>query len=124
MVSLFPTQPQVVDVTAQTYTDLDHALMERFEDMAEIKDIAEYGMSQGVSGFIYSTELAEFYDKHEEDIEDVLDGCDIRLHDLVNDQEFYTIQELKEKSVWFVVECHCQTRVNAEYDKQSDNWDS
>ena len=62
------------------------------------------------------TRLAEFYDKHEEDIEDILDGCDIRLHDLVDDQEFYTIQELKEKSVWFVVEDYCQSRVNALYD--------
>lgn len=121
MVTLFPTKPEVVDVKAETlpeftYTALQLALMERFEDMAEVHDIAEYGMSQGISGFIYSTELAEFYDKHEEDIEDILDGCDIRLHDLVDDQEFYTIQELKEKSVWFVVEDYCQSRVNALYD--------
>jgi hypothetical protein len=34
------------------------ALAERFDDMDECKDVAEYGCSAGVSGFIYSTELA------------------------------------------------------------------
>ena len=120
MITLFPYKPQVVDVKAETlpeftYTALQLALMERFEDMAEVRDIAEYGMSQGIGGFIYSTELAEFYDKHAEDIETILDSCDIRLHDLVDDQEFYTIQEVKEKSVWFVVEDYCQM-VYATYD--------
>ena len=33
------------------------ALAERFDDMDEIKDVAEYGCAAGVSDFIYSAEL-------------------------------------------------------------------
>ena len=87
---------------------LTEALNARFDgDTAEMLDVAKYGCIAGVSGFIYSTELAEFYDEHEDDIEHVLDMHDVRLHDLVKDDEFYTIQELKEQAVWFVVEDYC-----------------
>ena len=44
------------------------ALAERFDDMDEIKDVAEYGCQAGVSDFIYSSELAEFFDKYEDEI--------------------------------------------------------
>ena len=50
------------------------ALAERFDDMDEIKDVAEYGCSAGVSDFIYSSELCEFFDKYEDEIEDELDA--------------------------------------------------
>ena len=91
-------------------TALNDALDRRFDDMAEIMDVAKYGCAAGVSGFIYSTELCEFFNEHEADIEDVLDLMDVKLHDLVSDPEYYSFQELKEKAVWFVVENYCQER--------------
>ena len=91
-------------------TALNDALDRRFDDMAEIMDVAKYGCAAGVSGFIYSTELCEFFNEHETDIENVLDYMDVKLHDLVSDPEYYAFQELKEKAVWFVVENYCQER--------------
>ena len=80
------------------------ALEERFDDIEEVKDITRHGMSGGFSGFIYSSELHEFYDKYEDDIEDYLEYMEVKLHDLVDTNEFYSIQELKEKSIWCCVE--------------------
>ena len=94
-------------------TALSNALDRRFDDMAEIMDVAKYGCAAGVSDFIYSTELSEFFDEHESDIEDVLDVMDVKPHDLVSDPEYYSFQELKEKAVWFVVEEYCQSRALA-----------
>jgi hypothetical protein len=94
-------------------TTLHDALTARFDDIDEIKDVANYGCSAGVSGFIYSTELAKFYDNYEDDIEDELDNIGLKLHDLVDTDEFYTMQELKEKSVWCVVELWCQAQLDA-----------
>ena len=90
-------------------TALSDALSARFTDADEIKDVAYYGCIAGVSGFIYSTELAEFFDEHESDIEDVLDMCDVQLNQLVKDTSEWTFQEMKEAAVWFVVEQHCQS---------------
>lgn len=89
------------------------ALAERFDDMDEIKDVAEYGCSAGVSGFIYSSELAEFFDKYEDEIENELDAYGLTYTDLVDTTEFWTMQECKEKAVWFVVEMYCNQRVDA-----------
>ena len=82
-------------------------LQERFEGVEgtdELRDITRHGMSGGVSGFIYSSELADLYDKYEDEIEQWLDDCGHMLHDLVDTNHFYTMQELKEKSIWFFVE--------------------
>ena len=89
------------------------ALAERFDDMDEIKDVAEYGCAVGVSDFIYSTELAEFFDKYEDEIECELDSYGLKYDDLLDTSEFYTMQELKEKAVWSIVELYCQQRVEA-----------
>lgn len=93
-------------------TALTDALDERFTDLDEIKDVATYGCIGGVSGFIYSTELCEFYDEYEGEIEDILDQLDVKLHELVDPDEFYSIQELKEKAVWFAVEHYCHQRLD------------
>tara|TARA_A100001035_G_scaffold220634_1_gene180714 strand:- start:5982 stop:6275 length:294 start_codon:yes stop_codon:yes gene_type:complete len=89
------------------------ALAERFDDMDEIKDVAEYGCAAGVSDFIYSTELAEFFDKYEDEIESELDVYGLKYEDLLDTSEFYTMQELKEKAVWCIVEMYCHQRVDA-----------
>ena len=90
---------------------LTDALDARFTDLDECKDVANYGCIGGVSGFIYSTELAEFFDKHEDDIEDTLQHLLIALHDLIDIDEYYSIQDIKEKAVWVIVEDYCQSRV-------------
>ena len=89
------------------------ALAERFDDMDEIKDVAEYGCAAGFSDFIYSSELCEFFDKYEDEIESELDGLGIKYEDLVDSSEFYTMQDIKENAVWTIVEMYCNQRVDA-----------
>ena len=48
--------------------DLTDALKERFDDLSEVNDVATHGCISGVSGFIYHTECAEFFDAHEDSI--------------------------------------------------------
>ena len=85
---------------------LDSALAARFTDLDEIKDVANYGCAGGVSGFIYSTELAVFFDEHEDEIENIMDDYGITYQDLV--PEAQTMQQYKEAAVWFIVESYCQ----------------
>ena len=89
---------------------MHQALTERFDDADEIKDVARYGCAGGVSGFIYSTELAEFFDAYEEQIEDIMDMAGITDQDLV--PEAQTMQQYKEAAVWFAVEDYCQMALN------------
>ena len=90
--------------------DMGDYLCSRFDDPAEIKDVANYGCSGGVSGFIYSTELAEFFDHYEDQIENVMYDFDITYQDLVPNAQ--TMQQYKEAAVWFVVEDYCQQALN------------
>ena len=92
------------------------ALAERFDDMDEIKDVAEYGCGGGCSDFMYSSDLAEFFDKYEDEIETELDSLGLTYADLVDTTDFWTLQECKEKAVWCVVEMYCQQRVDAALD--------
>ena len=89
-------------------TALIDALNERFTDADEIKDVATHGCSGGVGGFIYSSELYDFFHKHEKDIEDWLEEYGTDYNQLVLDCQ--TLQQLREAAVWFVVETYCQAR--------------
>ena len=93
--------------TMQTFDILGHEF-----DMDALNDIATHGCAAGVSGFIYSSELADVYDKHEDDIWNYLDEYAFDLGkesgirmviDLISD-DYYTMQEIKEKAVWMFVE--------------------
>lgn len=95
-------------------TKLNDALAQRFTDLDEIKDVAQHGCSGGVSGFIYSSELFDFFNEHEDEIEDALNDAGLKLTDLVSDPESWTFQEVREKAVWFVVEEYCQTVANSQ----------
>ena len=83
-------------------------------DLDQLADITNHGMSGGVSGFIYSSELAHIFDNHEDDIFDLLDtyaddlgfksGMNMIINSLTEDDEFYTMQDIKEAAVWMYVE--------------------
>ena len=83
------------------------ALEERFDDLDECRDVAQYGCEMGVNGFIYYWETREFFFKHEVEIEDYLDGIygDSLLEDLSKSNG--TITELINAMVWIVVRDHC-----------------
>ena len=95
------------------YTErLTAALADRFTDEDEIIDVANYGCSGGVSGFIYYNQTNEFFDDFEDDIEDVCFDIlgDDYLSDLAANEN--SIQGLKNKMVWFTVQQYCSRLVD------------
>ena len=91
---------------------LDDTLRARFDDRDEMKDINQYGIQGGFSDFIYSTELYEFFERFESEIEDYMHDLGINLNSLVEDKDNWTYQELREKSVWSVVELWIDSKLH------------
>ena len=94
------------------YTEaLTAALNDRFDDIDEIRDIATHGCEGGVSGFIYYKDTREFFEKYEDDIEDVcydILGNDF-LQQLAKDET--CILGLINAMVWFTVQAYCQNKL-------------
>jgi hypothetical protein len=81
-------------------------------DADQIRDIANHGMSGGVSGFIYYGELKELWNEYSNDIEDYLFNLDYSLKELVDDCA--GIDQLITKMIWVVVEHYAQLIVEGE----------
>ncbi len=62
---------------------LKAVLDERFTDIDEVRDITNHGMAAGWGGFIYSSELYDFFEKYEDEIDDYLYENDITLKSLI-----------------------------------------
>ena len=104
--------------STQVHTHMTIAPVQTFDilgnefDMDALNDIATHGCAAGVSGFIYSSELHDVFEKYEEEICDFLDdhaycvGNKSGLQMVIDtiDAESYTLQDLKEKAVWLFVE--------------------
>lgn len=100
--------------TATTSTTFE--ILGREFELDELNDIATHGMAQGVSGFIYSTDLHNTFEANEETIFSYLDehafdtGEQSGLHIVINavtkrnNDAFYTMQDVKEMAVWLFVE--------------------
>ena len=95
-----------------TTTRLNQFLADRFTDKDEMRDIVNHGMASGFSGFIYSSELRDLWDEHENDWEEMIDDLDIHFADLVDDVNRWTMQEYIEKAIWSVVECYCCSQLD------------
>ena len=91
---------------------LTDALDERFTDLDEVKDVANYGCAAGVGGFIYYNETLDFFSKHQEDIEDTLQVLigDNYIEVLSRGKGVITMTELINKMVWVIVEDYCQSK--------------
>lgn len=94
-----------------TMTRLADALAARFTDADEIKDVAQHGCSGGVSGFIYYKEIRDFFNEHEDDIENTIADLGLDIKDLV-DVNTDSVMELINKMVWIVVENYCQEQAD------------
>ena len=79
------------------------ALEERFDDIDEVKDIERHGMSGGVSGFIYTREIREFFFKYEDEIEGLMAEMGVSYNDL-NPSRDQSISDYITAAVWFAVE--------------------
>ena len=93
---------------------LTDALDKRFDDLDEVKDVANHGCAAGVSGFIYYNETRKFFFEHEDEIEEKMD--EIYFGDnyinVITDGDNTTVNRLINKIVWIIVENYCQDRVN------------
>ena len=88
----------------------------------EVKDMAEYGLQGGFSGFIYYSETEAFHDKYEDEIWDL-------VHELAEDMGFKSsldfinswnhsknvgsMTQFKNTLTWFAVEEASRSLVNA-----------
>ena len=88
---------------------LFEALEERFDDIDEVKDIERHGMSGGVSGFIYTWELREFFFKYEDEIEELMYEHDVTYGSLTDDQG--SINDYIIAATWWAVEHWAQDKV-------------
>ena len=99
-------QPFYTIFEAQDPTERDAAF-----EIDELKDIVNYGMSGGVSGFIYTKDCVAWFNENEDTIEEYLsdwyfDNLNERnyMAAICNDTEPCSIDELKTKMVWMYVE--------------------
>tara|TARA_Y100001938_G_scaffold48021_1_gene66919 strand:- start:321 stop:623 length:303 start_codon:yes stop_codon:yes gene_type:complete len=87
------------------------ALDARFDDIDEVKDIANYGMSGGFSGFIYYGDIRRFFFEHEDEIESYIED-NYGYSDFINNQLPYSVNNLINNSVWLVIEIYATTKIN------------
>ena len=106
-------------MTTFKYSELNDFLEDRFQDISEIRDVANYGCSGGVSSFIYSSEIADVFDEYEDQIEELLCTNSIKYSDLVPD--FETLQQVKEAAVWYAVGLWCQQALEAYEEQEQEN---
>ena len=92
---------------------LTDALDERFDDLDEIKDVANHGCEAGVSGFIYNYETRAFFNEHEDEIEEMMDWiyCGDNYLKQITDDDPCTVNQLINKIVWIVVENYCISKL-------------
>jgi len=105
-------------VTTFKYSELNDFLEDRFDDIDEIRDITTYGMSMGVGGFVYHSELADIYEQYEDQIKDLLDSHGINDTELVPDYEDI---QVKEAAVWYAVETWCHQTLEAYQEQEQEN---
>mgnify|MGYP003154658899 FL=1 len=88
------------------------ALDERFDDIEEIKDVADHGCEGGVSGFIYYYETRKFFDEYQEEIEQELEELygDDYLKQILNTSPIQNVTQLKNHMVWAVVSLYCSDK--------------
>ena len=94
------------------FSTLAETLNERFDDISEVQDIVNHGITGGFNGFIYTAELVEFFDEFSYDIEDELEAIygDDYLKELASNAS--SIDEMKQNAVWMVVEMWCFNQVD------------
>jgi len=89
------------------------ALDERFDDIEEVKTVADHGCEGGVSGFIYYSETSKFFDEYQDEIEEELENTmgDDYLRMIAGSPTVTNTRTLKNFMVWSAVSMYCTDRV-------------
>ena len=102
-------------MTATVGLDMVQTILGEEFDIDELRDIAEHGMSAGVSGFIYYRETSAKFDDNDDEIQDFLSDW---YYDCIGGDEgsfaYFArqcedITQLKNKLVWAYVELKAQS---------------
>ena len=110
-------------VAMSNLENLKLALDQRFlgsEGLDELRDITNHGLSGGVGGFIYYTELNRFFHEHEAAIEETLQDMGVTLKMLIQNAPNGTFQTIRQNAVWLVVEEYARLRVDEKDYEPSD----
>ncbi len=91
---------------------LFEALEERFDDIDEVKDVARYGCSGGVNGFIYTGEVREFFFKYEDEIEGLMYENEVTYPNLLDCMDQNSLSSYINAAVWWAVEYWAQDKVH------------
>jgi hypothetical protein len=88
-------------------------------DRQELEDIAQYGCQSGVSGMIYYTETCALYDKHAEELHDLLYNFEketgVYPQSIV--EELGCLTGFKNAMVWFAAEVYAQEMTSEELEE-------
>lgn len=108
--NMLPSQELEYDAMVNQEDERMFTILDTEFDIDELKDIATYGMSSGVSGFIYYHENVKHFDDNDDEIQDYLSDW---VHDNIGGDEssfsyfakdVEDITQLKNKLVWAYVE--------------------
>ena len=102
------------------YGRLIEALEQRFDiqtedGRCEVQDVANHGIQSGFSGFLYTTEIVEFYNEHEDALLEYLNDMDITLAQCAEGAD--SLSDIQTQVVWICVECWC-AQASDEIDSQ------
>ena len=96
-------------------------ILDREFDIDELKDIVLYGMSAGVSGFIYTRDCVDKFNENDDEIEEYLSDW---YHDNMGENNYIgeissngtfsvgSVDELKNRMVWTYVELKADEILN------------
>ena len=100
------------------------ALDERFDDIEEVRDVANHGCGGGVGGFIYYYETRKFFNEYEEEIEEELSEVlgDDWMAQCVASNSVNDTATFKNHCVWVIVELYCQDKRDEDEDTSDCYW--
>ena len=111
--NMLPSQELEYDAMVNQEDERMFTILDTEFDVDELCDIANHGMSAGVSGFIYTRDCVDKFNEHDDEIEEYLSDW---YHDNMGENNYIgvissngtfsvgSIDELKTRMVWAYVE--------------------
>ena len=115
--NMLPSQELEYDAMVNQEDERMFTILDTEFDVDELCDIANHGMSAGVSGFIYTRDCVDKFNEHDDEIEEYLSDW---YHDNMGENNYIgaissngtfsvgSIDELKTRMVWMYVELKAQ----------------
>jgi len=98
---------------------IQETLEARFTDRSEMEDLANHGAMSGFSGFIYTTELNEFFNEFEDDIENYYYDMFGNSWIAEMSTDVTSLDELRAHLVWGYIEIWCADKLEEDEEEES-----